>query len=139
MANISEMKDYLTEKGVKPSYPRLKILEYLIKHHNHPTADDIYSELVKEMPTLSKTTVYNTLKLFVDEDVAIPISIDGNETRYDATVDTHGHFKCGQCGKIYDFAVDLGGNIPADLKGFRIHSKNVYYRGICRKCLGQNQ
>ena len=33
---------------------------------NHPTVETIYKELIDEIPTLSKTTVYNTLKQFVN-------------------------------------------------------------------------
>ena len=42
---------------------RIAIMEYLMEHPIHPSADDIYTALSPSMPTLSKTTVYNTLKL----------------------------------------------------------------------------
>jgi len=34
-------KELLEARGLRPTYPRLKILEYLEKHENHPTV--IYS------------------------------------------------------------------------------------------------
>ena len=40
-------------------------MNYLITKRNHPTAEMIYLELVNEIAGLSKTTVYNTLNLFV--------------------------------------------------------------------------
>ena len=43
---------------------RIAIMEYLMDNPIHPSADDIYTALSPSMPTLSKTTVYNTLKLF---------------------------------------------------------------------------
>lgn len=137
MNGINELKEYLEHKNVKPSYPRLKVLEYLVEYRNHPTADQIYSELIKEMPTLSKTTVYNTLKLFVEGNVAIPLNIDSNETHYDAAVREHGHFKCEKCEKIYDFEIDIDKVYEKGLEGFEINSKDIYYRGICPKCLKQ--
>ena len=54
----------LTEHNIKPTFPRMKIYEYLMEHKNHPSVDSVYQELVEEIPTLSRTTVYNTLHLF---------------------------------------------------------------------------
>ncbi len=129
------IKDYLMEKDIKPSFARMKILEYLIVKKNHPTVDKIYSELLKEIPTLSKTTVYNTLNSFIKEDVARVITIEEGETRYDADISNHGHFKCRDCGEIYDFKInDLG--IDRDgLEDFKVDEKNFYYLGLCKSCL----
>lgn len=135
MANISDLKAFLDGKGVKPSYPRLRILEYLVDFRSHPTAEEIYETLVKEMPTLSRTTVYNTLNLFVEEGVVIPIYISSNETRFDATVEDHGHFKCRGCGKVSDFSVDLGKCGINELNGYNVTAKSVVYRGFCPECL----
>ena len=54
--------DIMKEHDIAPSMQRVKILEYLRNYKIHPTADMIYQALLDEMPTLSKTTVYNTLK-----------------------------------------------------------------------------
>ena len=69
------MKPYerLLEHNIKPSMQRIAIMEYLMNHPIHPSADDIYTALSPSMPTLSKTTVYNTLKLFSEQGAA-PVS-----------------------------------------------------------------
>src|SRR5690625_3948835 len=103
---VDNIKNYLLEKDIKPSYQRIKILEYLRTKKNHPTVDMIYKELVKEIPTLSKTTVYNTLNSFVKKDIARVITIEEGETRFDANTKNHGHFKCTNCNSIYDFKVN---------------------------------
>ena len=56
----------LIENGISPSITRIKIYEYLYGNKNHPTVNDVYISLSEEIPTLSKTTVYNTLKMFVN-------------------------------------------------------------------------
>jgi len=63
----AETAEYLTSCGVRPSPQRVAVMEYLMTHHTHPTVDAIYAALSGTMPTLSRTTVYNTLKLLVDE------------------------------------------------------------------------
>lgn len=135
LCNTENIKDYLVEKNIKPSFARIKILEYLIVEKNHPTVDKIYSELAKEMPTLSKTTVYNTLNSFIKEDVARVVTIEEGETRYDVDITNHGHFKCRDCGEIYDFKINEMGIDKDGLEDFKVDEKNVYYLGSCKNCL----
>ena len=133
--SIENFGDYLLKKNIKPSYPRIKVLEYLVLKKNHPTVDEIYNELVKELPTLSKTTVYNTLNLFIEAKLARLITIEDNETRYDASVANHGHFKCEVCRKIFDFSINIDSAEIEGLSHFTVKEKNVYYKGICPNCL----
>ncbi len=132
--SIDNISEFLLSKHIKPSYARIRILEYLVVKDSHPTVEEIYSALVGEIPTLSKTTVYNTLKLFMEADIARIITIEENEARYDADIDSHGHFKCNECGRIYDFHIDMQKEIE-ELKAFKISEKSVYYKGICHECL----
>lgn len=131
---VDNIGEYLQKHNIKPSYPRIKVMEYLIRMQDHPTVDRIYNELAKEMPTLSKTTVYNTLNLFIDSNVARLVAIEDNETRYDADTSDHGHFKCLECGKIYDFDIKVDA-VEEGLSQFRIKEKNLYYKGICPICI----
>lgn len=136
MSNLTEtIKASLINSNVKPSFQRVKIMEYLMSGKTHPSVDEIYTELVKEIPTLSKTTVYNTLNIFIDAKIAKVLSIEDTETRYDADVSFHGHFKCKKCGNIYDFKIDSNDCKTDDLTNFIIEDKNVYYKGICKNCL----
>lgn len=136
---IDNLVKTLVEKNIKPSYQRIKILEYLITKRNHPTVDKIFNDLIKEIPTLSKATVYNTLDLFKKANLAIVVTIENNETRYDAKVASHGHFKCENCGNIYDFDVNIDNLLVDSLEHFKINEKNVYFKGVCPKCLSNNQ
>lgn len=125
----------LKSRNIRLSHQRLKVLEYLSENHCHPTVDQIYTSLHKEIPTLSKTTVYSTLGALADAGMVKPINIEGNEIRYDITVEDHGHFKCESCGTIYDFPADLSCLESKALHGFQIKEKNVYFKGTCPMCL----
>lgn len=125
----------LLKSHIKPSYSRLKIMEYILNKRSHPTVEEIYTILLKELPTLSKTTVYNTLNVLMEAKLIQLITIEDNETRYDADLSEHGHFKCEKCGKIYDFSISLDDNPVEGLIGFRIDNKNVYFKGVCPGCL----
>ncbi|MEN8906389.1 MAG: Fur family transcriptional regulator [Clostridiales bacterium] len=134
--NIDNISKYLLENNIKPSFQRIKILEYILVNKNHPTVDDIYSKLIKEIPTLSKTTVYNTLNIFLNSNIVRYIYTEDNELRYDYMEENHGHFKCNSCGEIYDFKIDIDYFKIPELKKFKTIEKNVYYKGVCPKCLG---
>ena len=133
--SADELMDIFKRRNIRPSYTRMKILEYLMVNRNHPTVDRIHSRLAGEIPTLSKTTVYNALNAFVDAGLARVIAIEDNETRYDADVSDHGHFKCERCGRIYDFPVDTDYFRSTALDRFRITQRDVYFKGICPDCL----
>lgn len=132
--SVDNIGEYLRGNGIKPSYQRIKIFEFLMNTKEHPTVDTIYKSLVTDIPTLSKTTVYNTLNLFVESNITHLITIEENETRYDADISIHGHFKCEKCGRVADFSVDLGMISCDELAGFQINQKHVYFKGVCDHC-----
>ena len=131
---MEQVKNYLLKHGIKPSVQRIKIYDYLFHQRTHPTVDTIYKDLNPEIPTLSKTTVYNTLKLFVDKGVAVMITIEDNEVRYDADTSIHGHFKCKSCGEVFDFQIKDEMANSIGLSEFKIEEQHVYLKGICKVC-----
>jgi len=133
-SSISNIGGFLKSKGVKPSFQRIKIFEYLIKHKNHPTVDTIFQSLSKEIPTLSKTTIYNTMDLFSQHDLVTVLTIEENETRYDADVTLHGHFKCEKCERVIDLAVDQNIVDISALQGHLVNEYHLYFKGVCRDC-----
>ncbi len=137
MSNLKNIKKILKEYDINPSVQRIEIYNYLIKNRIHPTVEEIYQNLVLTIPTLSKTTIYNTLKLFVEKDLVLELRID-NESRFDAFVAYHGHFKCNVCQKIYDFQVlENDDSLNNDLKNFKIEKKHTFYYGVCENCLNK--
>lgn len=131
-------KEHLEKFGIKPSFQRLKIMQYLLDHKTHPTIDEIYSALVPEIPTLSKTTVYNTLKLFVESNAVLSLGIDEKNVRYDGDTTPHAHFKCLSCGAIRDiFISDFSPILEVfteQIGNLKILDTEISYKGICENC-----
>ncbi len=132
---FENLKQELKKKNISLSFQRLKVLEYLTQNRCHPTVEQIFTELQKDIPTLSKTTVYNTLRILAEAGLVKVITIDERESRYDIDTEDHGHFKCESCGTIFDFPIDIDFMIPEGLSNFKINDKNVYFKGICPRCL----
>lgn len=129
-----DVPKYLSEHGVKPSFQRIKILDYLIREKNHPTVNDIYLSLIDVIPTLSKTTVYNTLNLLIEHKLVHEVLIEENEVRYEFAEGLHGHFKCETCGKLMDIPIKVNLESITDLKQFTITEQHIFFKGICKEC-----
>lgn len=126
----------LQEYNIKPSVHRIAVMKYLVEHRTHPTVDEIYTALSPAIPTLSKTTVYNTLKILSEQGAVQTLTIDEHKTCYDADTTFHAHFLCKSCGKIYD--LPYNGNVKQmrkiDMDGHEIQETHYYYKGICKQC-----
>ncbi len=133
--SFEELAKELLKRNIKPSHQRIKVLEYLISNQCHPTVDKIFNDLHQEIPTLSKSTVYNTLNTFVKAGLVKAIAIEEHETRYDILTEDHGHFKCESCGTVYNFSINIDDFSTDQLANFQIKEKNVYFKGVCPKCL----
>ncbi|MBC8186551.1 transcriptional repressor [candidate division KSB1 bacterium] len=132
---MKELKQLLLEKGIKPTYQRIKILEYLKKYNTHPTVDMIFTALYNKVPTLSKTTVYNTLDVFNKNGLLDVITITGSEQRYDHNVQPHHHFLCKECGAIIDIEVKCPYFNKWTSGEHKIEEVHGYFKGICKDCI----
>ena len=124
----------LKSRNIRLSHQRLEILSYLCGDSTHPTVEMIYSSMQKKEPTLSKMTIYNNLNAFIKAGIVKVVAIENNEARYDIKTEDHGHFKCEECGEIFDVGVDIDRFVTDELNHYEINTKNVYYTGICPKC-----
>ena len=123
--------------SIRPSVQRTAIMEYLMNHKTHPTVEEIYLALNPSIPTLSKTTVYNTLNLFSEKGAVQVLTIDDKNARYDADVSKHGHFYCRSCGKVHDvFNMKPEAYVIPYNEDFLVDAIEVSYYGTCKACKG---
>ena len=108
---------------------RIAILDYLLSHATHPAVDEIYETLVKDIPTLSRTTVYNTLHLFAENGLATQMALDEQRVRF-------AHFHCRCCQKIFDLPLPSGMPMEGEAlsEDLKVEQVEVNYRGICAEC-----
>ena len=134
---VSLQTDILS-KGLKVTPQRLAILKYLKENRVHPTAEKIYSEIIKEYPAISLTTVYKTLASFVEAKMVKEINIDPNKMRFDLYLDDHDHFHCRICDNVYD--VDYNKTTLSDpqdrkdVEGHHVDTVSINLKGVCRYC-----
>ena len=129
-----EIVKILEAHGIKPSVQRLRVLGYLMEHRDHPSVDTIYKSLRDEIPTLSKTTVYNTLNQFVHRGIINALSIKDGEAKYDYLDYPHAHFMCTICGHIYDVELDTTLYNTTSVDSHLVQDTQINFKGICKNC-----
>ena len=133
---MKKLINILESLEIKPTYERLRIYKYLKEDNKmHPTVNTIYNGVLKDIPTISKTTVYNTLNLFIEKGIIIPIFITGKEERFDIITIPHHHFLCEKCNKIIDIIIKCPYFQKGSVQGHKINEFHAYFKGICKDCL----
>ena len=138
MLMVKYLDKYVTilkNKQIKITPQRLIVLKYLDKHCIHPTADKIYSDLKKNNPSLSKTTVYNALETLSKHGIIQSLTISGSELRYDIDHGMHHHFYCKRCGNIVDIELKCPNIEKMKQFGHEIEEIHGYIKGVCKNCV----
>jgi Fur family peroxide stress response transcriptional regulator len=102
-ATFSDIQSKLRELGIKSTIPRVVIYQHLLKFNRHPSAEEIYVSIQKKYPAVSLATVYKTLDLLVQNQLASKVVTDEDKVRYDARTESHIHLYCEKTKKIMDY------------------------------------
>jgi len=128
--------DILLSKGIRPSPQRVAVYESLAGRRDHPSAEVLFRDLRPRMPTMSKTTVLNTMRLLQSAGLIRDVRCEEGELRFDGNAEFHAHFKCRECGALFDIPIKSEHleNYIALPKGFVADDEQLIYYGFCDKC-----
>ncbi len=130
-----EKMELLRSLGLKMTPQRLAILEYLDGNTMHPSAEDIYREVIEKFPSMSFATVYNTLEALKEKGLVMELTIEGGKKRFDPNTEPHHHFMCVKCKRIIDIFEDFPVELPEKYKDeFDVEEYHVYFYGTCNEC-----
>lgn len=131
----------LKKQGVRITPQREVILDYLITHHNHPDVETIRDGIEDKLPNLSVATIYNTLKMLVDNGLVIELPNNDGGIRYDYFGVPHYHAICENCGKIIDIFDDDYPELVKHVQqttrektDFLVTGTQLEVTGICPDC-----
>ena len=108
----------------------------------HVTADDVYSEVTKEHPSIGRGTVYRNLNLLSDEGEIRRVQVPDGADCFDFTLTDHYHIVCTQCKKVSDLDMEVIPDMISrvrDTHGMRILAYDLLFKGICKDCLERNE
>ena len=103
---MNQVSSLLERSGIRPTQQRVKVAEVLLTTPVHLTAEQLLTTLRQSTSRVSKATVYNTLKLFVDHGLVRQIHLDPERCVYDSAMTPHHHFQNVQTGEMQDIRPD---------------------------------
>ncbi len=139
MRSAAELAERFRARGMKITPQRECIFSVLEGNAAHPTAEAVYAEASRRMPTMSLKTVYQTLNDLAEMGEVQLLDLGTGSGRFDPNVDPHHHLVCTRCGKVRDLYADFPEvSIPPALRqGFTLGTPEVVFRGLCASCQGQ--
>jgi Fur family transcriptional regulator, peroxide stress response regulator len=137
MNSFEETIQKLRTEGFKLTPQRLAVIRYMLGNTEHPSALKIHRELRRKYPTLSFSTVYNTLSMLERINEVMSLHIFDDYLNYEPNTRPHMHFSCRQCGQIHDIWIEGRSDFSVpqgEVDGHLIDEYNVVLRGICKTC-----
>ncbi len=133
----TSLLDRLRERGYRLTSQRRVVAEVLDGPSVHMSADEVHGAACRELPEISRATVYSTLHEFAEMGEVHELNLDGRSKRYDPNVSPrHHHLVCEQCGVVYD--VQHGIEAPAlsseEQHSLVVRRADIVYYGICVDC-----
>ena len=132
------LTNYLELNNHRKTPERYAILDAVYSINGHFTLEELGEKLNEEQKfPVSRATLYNTLKLFMELRLVIRHRFQG-QTKYEACYDnnSHSHQICTVCGKVTEIKSQKIAQVinGQHLKRFRRDGFSLYIYGICSTC-----
>ena len=112
------------------------ILNAVRSRHDHPSADDIYLDVLKIDSKISRATVYRNLNLLSEAGEILQVKVHTAD-RFDCRLDYHYHIICTECGRIANLDIPYNDNLDTDIQhqtDYQVSRHRTVFEGICPHC-----
>lgn len=135
---------HIQKAGLKRTAQRDLILEVFLRTEQHLSSEELYRLVQIEDPNVGQTTVYRTLKLFIEAGLAREARLGDGLMRYEHNYNHphHDHMICTECGRnIEFFSAELEElqDAVAARHNFETTHHSLRMWGVCEQCLSQTQ
>lgn len=123
--------------GLKRTPQREIVLGIVCTHHDHPTAETVFTEARRTAPGISLATVYRTLRLLKERGLVLEFSGGGYPSRYDVTLNDHEHVRCVACGAVEDVELPEAREIRRLVSArtqYQVKPYPLIFHGLCLGC-----
>ena len=128
----------IARAGYRVTRQRALVLDAVCAGQGHTTLSEVSGRVMREDRTISRSTVYRALHMFVDAGVVVLADTGDAEPYYEIAHEApHHHLRCRQCGWEQEIAADdLSGVEVAvrDRYGFQINTDHLVLFGLCHSC-----
>ncbi|AKT35172.1 Fe2+/Zn2+ uptake regulation protein [Pyrobaculum sp. WP30] len=125
----SQLAQILRDKGYRLTPQRVEVINLVMEKlakKEHPTFNDILTEVKQKMPSISASTVYSILKLMEENGFVVSFEHDGR-TYYDS-VTPHINVVCVNTNKVIDIEDE---EIVGALRRRGIHPSSIVVKAVC--------
>ena len=119
------------------SKQRDTILRVVMNSKDHPRADWVYEQVRTEIPNISMGTVYRNLRYLAQSGEIRQLDLADGTSRFDGSTESHYHFRCEECGRIFDLDEPVDRSIServAKNTGFKVYRQRMELIGLCNVC-----
>jgi Fur family peroxide stress response transcriptional regulator len=106
-ATTETLNRKLAQAGLRSTRQREVVYNAILSKRDHPTAEEVFARVKKDMSTISLATVYNCLETLVQCDLVKQVHLERESTRYCPNLSDHAHFHDNKTGEIFDIQRDL--------------------------------
>jgi Fur family ferric uptake transcriptional regulator len=116
---------------------RRRILEALRLGNDHPSAEELYEQVRREMPKISLGTIYRNLEVLTALGEIQTLSFGSSLKRFDGNPRQHYHIRCLQCERLADAPVPVAATIDRlvrSLTDYEVYGHRLEFIGLCPRC-----
>jgi len=126
----------LKSKGLRVTPQRFAVYANLLSRTDHPTVEQILTDLNQDFPVSSQATIYSSVQALREVGLVREVLLEEGVARYDANVQPHHHFYCCRCRAIEDITWDTFQPIQLhNLRpGLQVAAYEVKVEGLCDHC-----
>ena len=120
---------------------RQLVLDAVTSRCDHPTAEQVYQDVIAKDAHVSKATVYRNLELLSANNQLTQVNAPG-ASRFDLRREPHPHLSCVRCGKVVDapWAYQQADDEQVSAEtGFTVFGHQTMFTGLCPECSKVNQ
>ena len=111
----STVREALEAAGCRSTAQRVAVYGYLEQVKTHPTAEEVYRAVRKQMPRISLATVYKALEALAEAGLATKLTNGDGAARYDCRGEDHYHLRDVATGEIRDLGVEFDPELLAKI------------------------
>jgi Fe2+ or Zn2+ uptake regulation protein len=116
------------------------VLRVIRGANEHLTANEVFGDARRELPSISFATVYNSLRYLREAGLISEIQFGNGASRYDRMTERHDHAICTDCGKLVDIEMEVPADVlklAAKRSRFKPERLEFTLRGKCPDCINK--
>ncbi|RME82872.1 MAG: transcriptional repressor [Planctomycetota bacterium] len=130
---------FFQDHNLRFTRSREKIVEWILEHREHFTAEDLQKWALLNNLKVSRATIYRTLSLLTEKKLLVRRDFSQNQSHYELIwgSEPHEHMICMHCGTITEFKNPKIEKLllqEAAKNEFSTHFHSIKIYGVCKDC-----